>query len=131
MEFSLSEEVIHEIIFAMENQTSEFLFDSQDLNCCSIDKIQDLETSEVKSRFYKIPQWNSASGFRVMEQFVSELHNPIAREELKDVLFSGKSVFKNFKKVLDNFEHRWYYIRAVRECAEMCMAAMWSRSSAG
>ena len=76
MEFSLSKEVIHEIIFAMENQTSEFLFDSQDLNCCSIDKIQDLETSEVKSRFYKIPQWNSASGFRVMEQFVSSLHNP-------------------------------------------------------
>ena len=98
MEFNLSEEVIHEIIFAMENQTSEFLFDSQELNCCAIDKIQELETSEDKSRFYEIPQWNSASGFRVMEQFVSELHNPIAREELKDVLFSGKVCSKISKR---------------------------------
>ena len=111
MEFSLSEEVIHEIIFAMENQTSEFLFDSQDLNCCSIDKIQDMETTEDKSRFYEIPQWNSASGFRVMEQFVSSLHNPIAREDLKNVLFSGKSVFKNFKKILHSYpelERKWF-----------------------
>ena len=51
MEFNLSEEVVHEIIFAMENQTSEFLFDSQELNCCSIDKIQELDASEEKSRF--------------------------------------------------------------------------------
>ena len=117
MEFNLSEEVIHEIIFAMENQTSEFLFDSQELNCCSIDKIQELDASEDESRFYEIPEWNSASGFRVMEQFVSELHNPIAREELKDVLFSGKSVFKNFKKVLHSYpevEKKWFAFKELK-----------------
>lgn len=117
MEFSLSEELVHDIIFAMENQTSDFLFDSQEEKCCSLSELTKTEKNIDKNRYYEIPQWNSAKGFRTMEQFVSELHNPIAREELKNVLFSGKSVFKNFKKVLHSYpelEKKWFSFKELR-----------------
>lgn len=111
MQFSLSDELIHDIIFAMENQSADFLFDSQELKCISVEELNETEQSIDKDRYYEIPQWNSANGFRVMEQFVSSLHNPIAREDLKNVLFSGKSVFKNFKKILHSYpelERKWF-----------------------
>lgn len=117
MQFLLSEELVHDIMFAMEDQTSEFLFDSKEVICSSLNDIRKSEDSIDKSRYYEIPQWNSAKGFRVMEQFVAELHNPIAREELKDVLFSGKSVFKNFKKVLHSYpelEKKWYSFKETK-----------------
>jgi hypothetical protein len=86
MQFLLSDELIHDIIFAMENQSADFLFDSQELKCCSLEELNKSEQYIDKNRYYEIRQWNSAMGFRVMEQFVSSLHNPIAREELKNVL---------------------------------------------
>jgi GNAT superfamily N-acetyltransferase len=117
MQFLLSDELIHDIIFAMENQSADFLFDSQELKCCSLEELNKSEQSIDKNRYYEIPQWNSAMGFRVMEQFVSSLHNPIAREELKNVLFSGKSVFKNFKKVLHSYpelEKKWFSFKELQ-----------------
>lgn len=117
MQFLLSDELIHDLIFAMENQSADFLFDSQELKCCSVEDLNKVEQTIDKNRYYEIPQWNSAKGFRIMEQFVSSLHNPIAREDLKNVLFSGKSVFKNFKKVLHSYpelEKKWFSFKELQ-----------------
>lgn len=112
MEFSLTDELVHDIIYAMEDQMQLYVFDSKLLKCCLVEESEKDESNKVDdSRYYSLPTWNSASGFRMMEQFISDLHNPAARKELKGILFSGKGVFKNFKKVLHDYpevEQRWF-----------------------
>ena len=65
----LTSELTDEIIYAMENQSGAFVFDS-------IDGVILPESEVVSSegnRYYKLPVWNSASGFRMMEHFVASL----------------------------------------------------------
>lgn len=107
MNFELTSEVKDEIIYAMENQGKIFVFDA-------VEGIV-LPESEVCSpddqRFYKLPVWDSACGFRLMEHFVASLRNPPVREELRGILKSGHGVFRNFKDVLKanpNVEQLWF-----------------------
>ena len=98
MEFDLTDELIKQITFAMENQTELFLFDSEEK---LLVKKEDLPESyfieekgadsftiesHIENRYYILPEWNSILGFKMMEKFVSILHNPLARLELKQVL---------------------------------------------
>ncbi len=49
-----------------------------------------------------------------MEKFVSTLRNPIYREKLKEVLQSGRGVFRQFKDVLQeqpSIQRLWYYYK--------------------
>jgi GNAT superfamily N-acetyltransferase len=58
-----------------------------------------------------LPEWNSADGFYLMEQFVMQLKNPVARLALQEVLLSGNRVFRNFKDCLKEYVEvsRQYY----------------------
>lgn len=99
MDFSLSEELINEIIFSMEDQTSSYIFDSES---CTLVKKESID--ETKSdKYISLPTWDSVKGFHVMERFVSHLRNPMARVDLRDALFSGHGVFRNFKNVLKKY----------------------------
>ncbi len=108
MEFKLSNEIIDQIIFAMENQEEDFIFDTE---TCAIvaEEEADLEDSDL--RYEPLPPWSSLDGFKLMESFVSTLRNPIYRDKLQTALSSGKGVFRNFKNVLKerpDIERLWY-----------------------
>jgi GNAT superfamily N-acetyltransferase len=91
--FELSDQVVEQIIFAMEDQERA--------------TVVDLETGEVLpagegtgSDRVPPPIWSSREGYRVMEVFISTLRIPTARRELAAALSRGRGVFKSFKAAL-------------------------------
>lgn len=117
MEFDLTPEITDEIIFAMEDQTGHFLYDSVECRCVDSrarpaagENLPD----EDDERYYAIPLWDSVSGFRMMDRFVAQLRNPLVREELRTALSSGHGVFRNFKNILKahgEVERLWYQFK--------------------
>ncbi|MDI9386424.1 MAG: GNAT family N-acetyltransferase [Spirochaetota bacterium] len=115
MEFDLTDELIKQITFAMENQKEHFLLDSCEKvlikktdiaqRLAAEENGEDISFSETQNqnRFYTLPEWNSILGFKMMEKFVSVLKNPLARSDLKQVLSLGKGVFRNFKNKLSEY----------------------------
>ncbi|HNY21635.1 MAG TPA: UPF0158 family protein [Treponemataceae bacterium] len=109
MEFELTPELTGEIIFAMEDQSGRFLFDSIDSRCVSARGSDDDE-----DRYYSIPTWDSVSGFRMMDRFIAQLRNPVVREELRSALSSGHGVFRKFKDILKSHpevERLWHLFK--------------------
>lgn len=101
--FSLTEEFIDQLIFAMEDQDQRFLID---FNTGGI-----VSSNEDLPDYLEIPLWRQIEGFRLMEKFVSKLRNPLHRELLHSTLTSGKGVFRNFKDVLKKngqLERLWF-----------------------
>lgn len=116
MEFELTPEITDEIIFAMEDQTEHYVFDCQECRCLpAADHLHD------EDRYQVIPQWDSVSGFRMMERFVAQLRNPVSREDLRAALGSGHGVFRGFKNILKErpeIERLWYQFkdREMKNC---------------
>ncbi len=107
MQFELSDDVINSLIFAMENQKENNVFDSEQKEVVELD----IEAENDTDRYYSIPEWTSMDGFKVMELFVATLHSPLAKESLNEVLFAGKGVFRNFKNTLKDYpevEKQWF-----------------------
>ena len=50
-----------------------------------------------------LPEWDSAAGFKLREDFVSNLNSPLAHEALQEVLHSGRGVFRNFRNVIKDY----------------------------
>ncbi len=108
-EFELTAELIDEIIFCMEDQNTNYV-----INCKTGTIVplaggmpKDLETGA----FMNLPGWSSSDGFIMMEKFISSLHNPLYREELRSVMSRGRGVFRNFKQIVKKYEplkKRWY-----------------------
>lgn len=106
MVFALTEKLESEILQALENQEQKFLVDAQNSVLVSSEKISADEYS-----FFALPEWNSSDGFNLMEDFVSALHSPIAKDELQRILHSGRGVFRNFKDTLKKYpevEKLWH-----------------------
>jgi GNAT superfamily N-acetyltransferase len=104
--FELSESLINDILFSMEDQDGAFLVDTQN---ASIEK--NSEIMDNHSRYIDIPEWNSADGFRLMERFASGIRNPMLKDELSCALNRGRGVFRAFKNVLNSYpsiEKRWF-----------------------
>lgn len=96
MQFELTDEIVNQIIFSMEDQSQQRVFDSEKKDLVAFNP----EEQQDGSRFYPLPAWDSVSGFSIMERFVSELRNPPVKEKLRTVLSAGKGVFRGFKDVL-------------------------------
>jgi len=115
MEFELTPEITDEIIFAMEDQTGRYIFDSTD-NRCIPDRERPRSAAESvfddeNDRYFDIPSWDSLCGFRMMERFTAQLRNPLVRESLRSALSSGRGVFRNFKNILKEhpeIERLWF-----------------------
>ena len=106
MQFELTEEIINQIIFSMEDQNSRYMFDSENALPVPAQKAQ-----RDSERYYVLPVWDSVNGFKIMECFVSALQNPPVREKLRTALFAGKGAFRAFKNVLKEHpevENRWF-----------------------
>jgi ribosomal protein S18 acetylase RimI-like enzyme len=104
--FELTEALINDLLFSMEDQEGQFYIDVQD---AVILESADLEDS--RNRYISLPDWDSSDGFRLMERFTAGVRNPLVREELSTALNRGKGVFRAFKNVLHTYptiEKRWF-----------------------
>ena len=103
----LTDEFISQLIFCMEDQGNKYYLD--------LERGELVESkSDESHRYLSIPPWKPADGYRTMEKFVSKLRNPLYRERLREVLQSGKGVFRQFKDVLSeqpSLERLWYYFK--------------------
>lgn len=122
MQFELTDAAIDDILFYMENQNGDFLFDSAKCEVVAQDSFEEYGEFDSASsqddilvdngeRYYQLPAWTSIDGFRLMEHFVGNLRNPPAKQALHAVLQSGKGVFRGFKNVLSQYpevEKSWY-----------------------
>jgi len=109
----LTDEFLYQMIFCMEDQANEYCLDLKEGTLVQEEFIEQRKEEEPQ-RFLEIPQWFPSDGFRTMEKFVSTLRNPVYRERLRDVLQSGKGVFRQFKDVLHDFpplERLWFYYK--------------------
>ena len=110
---SMTDELMYQIIFCMEDQAGTYVFDMAD--GVPIQKeftVGGIE--ERKTRYRELPSWKPADGFRIMEKFVSSLRNPIFREKLKESLSMGRGVFRSFKNNLKEepaIERLWFYFK--------------------
>lgn len=107
MTFTLTESLTDEILSALENQEETFLVDVAQNKL--VQKTDGLKGDE--DLFYELPEWDSAAGFKLREDFVSRLNSPLAHEALQEVLHSGRGVFRNFRNVIKEYpevEKRWH-----------------------
>ncbi|MDR1099215.1 MAG: GNAT family N-acetyltransferase [Treponema sp.] len=96
MPFELTEALMDDILFSMENQAENFFLDTTaGVISGGLDEIPDPE------RYISLPEWDSASGFRLMERFTAAIRNPLIREELSAALNRGRGVFRAFKDTLE------------------------------
>ncbi len=110
--FDLSDKVVEQVVFAMEDQERKTVID--------------LETGEVLpaegregGRYVDPPSWSSREGFKLMEDFLCSVRQPSARRELSAALGRGRGVFKAFKEALAQREElerafRDFKIKAMR-----------------
>ena len=107
MVFELTESLIDDIIFSMEDQNSEFVFDSKSASLVPLDCLLVSEQDELgeNENIYPLPEWTSDKGFEIMERFAENVRVPKVREELQRVLANGRGVFRNFKNVLKEYPH--------------------------
>ena len=117
MQFELTEALLDDILFSMEDQETEFYIDCREGIVVSRDSSESLEDfdaefeSAPEGRFITLPEWDSSSGFRLMERFAASFRNPLIRNELCAALNRGKGVFRAFKNTLTNYpeaEKLWF-----------------------
>jgi ribosomal protein S18 acetylase RimI-like enzyme len=107
MQFELTEALIDDILFAMEDQMGEFVMDTvEGVVSGGVDDPEfdgedlDDDDGEGGERYIGLPEWDSADGFRLMERFAAGFRNPIVRDELTSALSLGRGVFRAFKDTL-------------------------------
>jgi GNAT superfamily N-acetyltransferase len=115
MYFELTEALIDDILFSMEDQNGIFYVDTDagivlgDLEADSAFKFDDSPDDE--DRLIALPEWDSSEGFRLMERFAAGLKNSVIREKLTAALDRGKGVFRAFKDTLGLYpetEQLWF-----------------------
>jgi GNAT superfamily N-acetyltransferase len=112
MRFELTEELIDDILFSMEDQNGEFRVDTAEGVVAGPDIPG--EEGSGGGRYIPLPAWNSAEGFRLMERFAAGFRNPLVREELSYALNRGRGVFRAFKDALSGYpgaEKRWFLFK--------------------
>lgn len=130
----LTEEIVDQIIFGMENQEADYLFDLEKGELVQADEIPEPEEAskgegdtsrlgegEPGERFVSLPQWSQVDGFHLMERFVANIKNPVYRQEMRDALNGGRGVFRRFKDVLKRYEalERQWFVFKEREMRQV------------
>ncbi len=108
MHFELTEALIDQLLFSMEDQDLNLMLN---LNSGMVVDTGAAEHEPLAAHLIPIPQWDSSDGFRLMERFAAGLRNPPVREELSLALDRGKGVFRAFKDTLSRHpevERLWF-----------------------
>ncbi len=111
MDFDLTQEVIDQIIYAMEDQHEVFLVDGETGRVVSPTAP---DPAAGEERYVDVPDWRPVDGFQLMERFLATLRNPLLRVNLREALSSGRGVFRSFKDTLrtsPEAEKRWYLFK--------------------
>ena len=111
MTFTLTDSLLNEIQSALENQEKQFLVDAAQNKL--VEKTEGLKGDD--DLFYNLPEWDSAAGFKLREDFVEGLNSPLAHEALQEVLHSGRGVFKSFRNVIKDYpevEKKWHIFKS-------------------
>ena len=117
MQFELTDALLDDILFAMEDQEGEFRMDTVEGVVCGGSEELDYfdeennNDDEDSMRYVSLPEWDSSDGFRLMERFAAGFRNPLIREELTSALGRGRGVFRAFKDALGRFpeaEKLWF-----------------------
>ena len=123
MQFELTEALIDDILFAMEDQEGCFLVDTvegvvaggpEGMDFFDEETDDDDDDVEDCERYISLPEWDSSDGFRLMERFAAGFRNPVVSKELSSALGRGKGVFRAFKDVLGRYpeaEKLWYALK--------------------
>jgi ribosomal protein S18 acetylase RimI-like enzyme len=112
--FDLSDKIIDEILFAMENQHTEFMVAAETgrLLILGDDSPEsDLSGMDEGDDLLEPPEWTSGDGYSLMESFTAGVADPISRSALTAAIGRGRGVFRAFKLALDAFpeiERRWF-----------------------
>jgi GNAT superfamily N-acetyltransferase len=112
--FELTEELISEVIFAMEDQNTDWWVDTASRSLVSGDQVDEDSRGAgepSQQRYVPVPVWEPADGFQLMERFVESLRNAELRAELREALSTRRGVFRRFKDALRDypaFERRWH-----------------------
>lgn len=130
MVFELTKSVIDDIIFSMEDQNSEFLFDAESACVVPLDSLDGDGTDELEENenLYPLPEWNSDDGFEIMEKFAESVRVPKIQQELQQVLANGRGVFRNFKNVLKLYPHIEKRFHAFKEAKMRSVVVDWYNS---
>ena len=107
MTFELTDSLIDNIIFAMEDQNLDFVYNAEKDEVVSTDDLFGSEVDELdeKEAAYSLPDWSSNDGFNLMEEFAEDMRSPNVREELLQALSNRRGVFRDFKNVLAKYPH--------------------------
>ncbi|GHV93367.1 hypothetical protein AGMMS50268_38700 [Spirochaetia bacterium] len=112
MQFELTDALMDDILFSMEDQDGEFLVDTREgMVISENDEDFEEDTGEDEDRYISLPEWGSSDGFRLMEHFAAGLRSPLLRTELSSALNRGKGVFRAFKDILSRYpeaEKLWF-----------------------
>ncbi|MBO5607138.1 MAG: GNAT family N-acetyltransferase [Treponema sp.] len=120
MSFELTDSVVSDIIFSMEDQGSFWFLDGRDCSVVSEEMLHEIcreEPETDEESFFPLPAWTSDDGYELMEEFTNNLHAPGARADLHRALTGGRGVFRNFKNVLKSYpevERKWYSFKEQR-----------------
>lgn len=112
--FTLDEPIIEDIIFAMENQNTEYMIHGETGEIVLMDDDaldSSLDELDDNTDLLSLPEWISDDGFRLMTDFTAGVADPIARTELTAALGRGRGVFKAFKAAIaawPDLERRWF-----------------------
>src|SRR5574344_302084 len=123
MIFELTDTLAESILFSMEDQEVKWMVSAEKGVVVPVDAASRAgEQYQFVSKgagiddenFYALPEWTSGDGYELLESFTDNLHAPLARAELKQVLVSGRGVFKNFKNVLKAYpevERKFHFFK--------------------
>jgi len=120
MQFELTNELIDEILFFMEDQDGSFYLDTRkgiviNNDFDDFDDDDDDDENETdddeEGRFISLPEWEPSDGFKLMESFAAGLHNSVVRKQLSSALNRGRGVFRAFKDAVSEHpevEKLWF-----------------------
>lgn len=130
MAFELTKSIIDDIIFSMEDQNADFVFDAKNLCAVPLDSLEEFEDgdAEENENLYPLPAWSSDDGFEIMEKFAETVRVPKVRNELQQVLANGRGVFRNFKNVLKQYPHIEKRFHAFKESEMRAIVVEWYNS---
>jgi GNAT superfamily N-acetyltransferase len=112
--FDLSDKIIDEILFAMENQHMDFVVAAETGRLVTIGDDcpdSDLSALDEDDDLIEPPQWSSGDGYALMESFTAGVGDPLSRSALAAALGKGRGVFRAFKLALEAYpelERRWF-----------------------
>ncbi|MDR1596648.1 MAG: UPF0158 family protein, partial [Treponema sp.] len=112
MQFELTETLIDDIIFTMENQEWVSYMDTVEGFVVGEDTLEFGELdNDTENRYIGLPDWDSSDGYNLMERFAAGLKNTVIRTRLSAALNRGKGVFRAFRDILAGHpeaEKLWY-----------------------